>query len=223
MANFDLSAYSSVDDRIHLFWEKYPNGRLETEIVHLQKNEMGQLVQIIIKASAWRDITDPHPSSVDFAEETLGSNPVNRTSFVENCATSSLGRCLATLGFSPKGENKRPSQIEMTKAERVTGNKLPNLSDVVNEALIASGQDPIPAEKPKAPNYSSPHPNPTDAQRATLEKRAAELKIPPARLDDYLNMILGRDLGTRISKRDASELIGMDRETWADIAKVMGF
>lgn len=218
MANFDLSQYQTVDDRLHLFWSKYPNGRLETEIVHLQKNDLGQLVQIIIKASAWRDITDAHPASVDFAEETLGSNPVNRTSFVENGATSAIGRCLGTLGFSPKGENKRPTQTEMEKAERVTPQtKLPKLSDAMQEALeVAKPKEP-------APNYSSPHPNPTPAQQATLEKRASELKVPPARLDDYLNMVLGRDIGTRISKRDASELIGMDREIWIDIAKVMGF
>lgn len=224
MANFDLSQYQTIDERIHLFWDKYPNGRIHTEIEHLQKNDMGQLVQIIIKASAWRDINDVAPSSVDYAEETLGSNPVNRTSFIENCATSAIGRCLATLGFSPKGENKRPTQTEMTKAERVEPQqKMPKLSDIVNDALIADGQPPMPKEKSEPPNFSSPHPNPTPAQQATLEKRAAELKVPPARLDDYLNMVLGRDIGTRISKRDASELIGMDRETWADIAKVMGF
>lgn len=215
MANFDLSQYQTVDDRLHLFWSQYPNGRIATELVHLQKNELGQLVQVIVKASVWRDINDEFPASVDFAEETLGSNPVNRTSFIENCSTSAIGRSLSTLGLSPKGS--RPSQTEMLKAERVAPveTKLPKLSDAMQEALDVA--------KPKAPNFSSPHPNPTPAQQATLEKRAAELKVPATRLDDFLNMVLGRDIGTRISKRDASDLIGLDRETWADIAKVMGF
>lgn len=229
VANFDLSQYQTVDERIALFWSQYPNGRILTELTHLHQNEAGQLVQVIVRASVWRDINDEFPAAVDYAEETLGSNPVNRTSFIENAVTSGIGRGLATLGLSPKkptGEaaNLRPTREEMTKSERVTGkatSKLPNLTEVVNDALIAAGEPPI--AKEKAPNYSSPHPNPTEAQRATLEKRASELKIPPARLEDYLNMILGRDFGTRISKRDASELIGMDRETWADIAKVMGF
>lgn len=116
---FDLSQYQTVDERIHAFWLKYPNGRLHTEIVELTRNDLGQAVQVIIKAMAWTDREDPIPASVDYAEETFGSNPVNRTSFIENCATSSLGRCLGTLGFSPKGENKRPTQTEMTKVQRV--------------------------------------------------------------------------------------------------------
>lgn len=228
MANFDLTQYQTVDDRLHLFWERWPNGRIETELIHLQKNDLGQLVQVIVKASVWRNIDDPFPAAVDYAEETLGSNPVNRTSFIENCATSGIGRALATLGLSPKGQNKRPSFEEMKKVERVSHettserkSPMPTLTEVVNEALVAAGEKPIAKEKPE--NFSSPHPNPTPAQQATLEKRAAECKIPPARLDDYLNMLLGRDFGTRISKRDASELIGLERETWLDVAKVMGF
>jgi hypothetical protein len=58
--------------------------------------------------------------AVDYAEERLGSSPVNKTSFVENCSTSATARCLSLLGheFSPKG--KRPSQQEMSKVTRLT-------------------------------------------------------------------------------------------------------
>lgn len=224
MANFDLSQYQTVDDRLHLFWSRYPNGRIDNEIVHLGKNELGQLVQVIVKTSIYRDIADQFPAAVDFAEETLGSNPVNRTSFIENCTTSSTGRGLATLGLSPKGENKRPSVEEMQKVERVTNERkpvMPTLTEVVNQALVNAGEQPIPKEK--APNYSSPHPNPTPAQQATLEKRAQECGVPADQLDRYLNEMLGRKADTRISKRDASELIGLDRDTWQDTAKVLGF
>lgn len=210
---FDLSQYQTVDERIALFWAKYPNGRLNVEIVELKRNEVGQAVQVIMRAEAYKDLNDQFPSAVDFAEETLGSNPVNRTSFIENCATSVIGRCLGTLNFSPKkptGEaaNLRPTQTEMTKAERVS--PMPKLSDVV-------------ATTAPKPNYSSEHPNPTPAQMANIEKRAKECGVPAAQLNEYLNNILGRDKETRISKRDASELIGLDRETWIDIAQTMGF
>lgn len=119
MAAFDLSSYQTVDERIHAFWSKYPNGRLHAEIVELTRNELGQAVQVIVKAMAWTDREDPIPASIDFAEETFGSTHINKTSFIENAITSSYGRVLATLGFSPKGENKRPTQTEMTKTERV--------------------------------------------------------------------------------------------------------
>lgn len=134
---FDLSQYQTVDERIHMFWEKYPNGRLHAEIYDLQRNELGQAVQVIIRAEAYTDREDICPVSVDYAEETFGSNQVNRTSFIENAVTSAYGRCLATLGFSPKGENKRPSQIEMTKVQRVpaTGQSGLNNPDMVEEVV----------------------------------------------------------------------------------------
>ena len=108
---WDLSNYETVDSRIHKFWEMYANGRLETELIAYSDK------QYIVKASVWKDMNDPFPSAVDYAEETIGSNPVNRTSALENCATSAIGRVLSDIGLSKVGN--RPSAIEMGKAERV--------------------------------------------------------------------------------------------------------
>jgi hypothetical protein len=76
--------------------------------------------QVVFKAEVYLHKDDLYPATVDFAEERLGSSPVNKTSFVENCATSALGRAISMLGgeFSPKG--KRPSQQEMSKVERLS-------------------------------------------------------------------------------------------------------
>jgi len=57
------------------------------------------------------------------AEEVRGAGNVNRTSHVENCETSSLGRCLASFplaNFAGTDVNKRPSREEMAKVERAT-------------------------------------------------------------------------------------------------------
>jgi hypothetical protein len=117
MAGFDLSNYEDVDTRIHRFWESHPNGRISTDIVYQGHNSEGQLKQVIIRARVWKDKTSGKPDAVDFAEELFGSSPVNRSSFIENCSTSAIGRALATLGMSKKGS--RPSTTEMTKAARV--------------------------------------------------------------------------------------------------------
>lgn len=114
---FDLSNYEDVDTRIHRFWETHSNGRISTDIVYQGYSPEGQLKQVIIRARVWKDKTSGKPDAVDFAEELLGSTPVNRASFVENCSTSAIGRALATLGMSKKGS--RPSTAEMTKADRV--------------------------------------------------------------------------------------------------------
>jgi hypothetical protein len=114
MAHFNLNEYQTVQERIDLFWKKFPAGRFKLDIVSQSDN------QVIIKASVWTDKNDKHPTTVDFAEERIGTSPVNKISHVENCATSALGRAISALGgeFSPKG--KRPSREEMDKVERNT-------------------------------------------------------------------------------------------------------
>jgi hypothetical protein len=102
--------YEPVDSRIHRFWAEHPEGRIHTEIVLINETE------IVIKASVYADRDDTRPVSIDFAQETRNSTPVNKLSFVENCATSAIGRALATYAYSPKG--KRPSKEEMEKVQR---------------------------------------------------------------------------------------------------------
>jgi hypothetical protein len=114
---FDLSNYEDVDTRIHRFWEMNSGGRISTDIVYQGYTQEGQLKQVIVRARVWKDKTSGKPDAVDFAEELLGSSPVNRASFIENAVTSAIGRALATLGMSKKGS--RPSTSEMTKADRV--------------------------------------------------------------------------------------------------------
>jgi len=196
---FNLDQYQSVDERIALFWAKYPNGRLSVEIVELTRNENGQAVQVVMKGSAWRDIKDEHPAAVDFAEETLGSNPVNRTSFIENCSTSVLGRALATLNFSPKKENGqaanlRPSQTEMQKAERVEGKTI------------------------EGNTQRRDFTEPTPAQLNAITKRAAACGVPTQDMLKFWNILLNREPNTRVSKLDASNLMGLDREIWESTA-----
>jgi hypothetical protein len=112
MAHFNLNEYQTVQERIDLFWKKFPEGRFKLDIVSQSDN------QVIIKASVWTDKNDKHPTTVDFAEERIGTSPVNKISHVENCATSAFGRAISALGgeFSPKG--KRPSREEMDKVAR---------------------------------------------------------------------------------------------------------
>jgi hypothetical protein len=107
-----LDNYEPVADRIGKFWEKYPTGRIHTEIVLINEQE------IVIKASIFTDRDDSRATAIDFAQETRGSSNINKQSFVENCATSAIGRALATLNFQPKRDGKavRPSREEMTKS-----------------------------------------------------------------------------------------------------------
>lgn len=124
-----LDNYEPVADRIAKFWEKYPNGRLHTEIVLINETE------IVIKASAYTDREDPRPAAIDFAQETRGSSSINKQNFIENCSTSALGRVLATLNFQPKKDGKavRPSREDMKAVQRAS---VDESKDLLNRATV---------------------------------------------------------------------------------------
>lgn len=104
---FNLDDYEPVEARITAFWAKYPEGRIHTEIVLINEQ------QVVIKASVWTDREDQRPVTIDFAQETIGATNITKNSWLEVCATSAIGRALADLDFAKKG--KRPSREEMRK------------------------------------------------------------------------------------------------------------
>ena len=108
---FDLSQYETVDERLHKWFELNPNARVYTELVAWSDT------QFIVKASIYKNADDLNPIATGYAEERVGSSMVNKTSALENCETSALGRSLANAAISAKG--KRPSATEMAKTERV--------------------------------------------------------------------------------------------------------
>lgn len=114
MSFFNLNDYQTVEERIALFWEKYPNGRILNHIVF----DDGE--RVVIRSEVYTDRDDMRPTAVDYAEEIKSSKGVNQTSRIENGCTSATGRALSLLGgeFSPKG--KRPSRQEMEKVQRMT-------------------------------------------------------------------------------------------------------
>lgn len=90
-----LRDYVEVNVRIMKFYEKYPEGRITTELVKWENDV------IVMKATAYRDNQDI-PASTGYAYEKEGSSFINKTSVLENCETSAVGRCLAILGFEIK-------------------------------------------------------------------------------------------------------------------------
>lgn len=116
MGNFNLDDYVQVNERIEKFYEKYPDGSIQTEVISNQNGE------VIFKAYAFRDREDTRPAT-GHAMEREGSTYINKTSHIENCETSAVGRALAMLGFEIKKsvasreevENARTQQEELSK------------------------------------------------------------------------------------------------------------
>tara|TARA_R100001163_G_scaffold62164_1_gene52700 strand:- start:769 stop:1695 length:927 start_codon:yes stop_codon:yes gene_type:complete len=113
MAKFNLDNYETVEERLKKFWKDYPNGRVETEVVHI--TEDGTCVTI--KSAIYKDMNDTHPVATGIAQETKGQGGfANADAWMENCETSSLGRSLSNWMY--QGANKpRPSKEEMSKVQ----------------------------------------------------------------------------------------------------------
>lgn len=106
---FNPADYALVANRITLFYERYPTGRIVTELVSRDRD-------VVFKAVVYRSSSDAEPVATGWASEREGDGEVNEVACVENTETSAIGRALANLGFT--ASLKRPSREEMEKAER---------------------------------------------------------------------------------------------------------
>jgi hypothetical protein len=107
-----LADYITVNERIMEFYEKYPNGRIITEIVQLQDSI------VVMKASVFRSLDEKEPSAVGHAYEKEGSSFINKTSFIENCETSATGRAIANLGISIRKSVASKDEVENARLQQ---------------------------------------------------------------------------------------------------------
>ena len=107
---FNLDDYEPVAVRHSRWLEQHPNGRTITHMVSVPGADV-----CVIRAELWlEDVC----IATGYAEEVRGAGNVNRTSHVENCETSAVGRALANAGMAGTDVNKRPSREEMSKVQR---------------------------------------------------------------------------------------------------------
>ena len=128
MAQFNVNDYELVSQRLPRFLADHPDARIVTKNLTTQadRDSLTWVVQTEIYLPMWEIFDDWTPSSkaednwflksTGLAFEIDGQGgQANRTSALENCETSSLGRALANCGY---GGDKRASREEMQKVER---------------------------------------------------------------------------------------------------------
>lgn len=126
---FDLKDYEPVEDRIKRFYKDNPEGRILTEIV----SNDGKTV--VMKAGLYRDSKENTMCwATGFAEEVRGEGFVNKTSHIENCETSAIGRALANANYAG---SKRASREEMEKVERQSKPSVLNAEQVAKLISLA--------------------------------------------------------------------------------------
>ena len=89
-----IGDYVEVNQRVLAFRKLYPTGIIETEMV---SNENG--VCIFKAVVGYRDKEEIYKLATGYAYEKEDSTFINKTSYIENCETSAVGRALGFLGI----------------------------------------------------------------------------------------------------------------------------
>jgi hypothetical protein len=114
-----LENYETVAERLARWLDMEHNGqpRVITHLVSAPGTDI-----CVFRAELWVDST---LISTGWAEEVRGQGNVNKTSHLENCESSALGRALANAGLAGSDPAKRPSREEMAKVQRGTTTSAP--------------------------------------------------------------------------------------------------
>ena len=83
--------YNTVNQRVLAFRELFENGSIETELVSLSDGIC--TMKAVVKNDEGRVI------ATGYAQEKESSSFINKTSYVENCETSAVGRALGFIGI----------------------------------------------------------------------------------------------------------------------------
>lgn len=88
--NIKGKQYAQVNQRIRAFRQVFPDGFIRTSIIHMEDG------MVVMKTEVG---LDDEVLATGMAYEREESSMINRTSYIENCETSCIGRALGMLGF----------------------------------------------------------------------------------------------------------------------------
>ena len=92
---FKGKGYAQVNERVKAFRMICPSGTISTEIVDLSDGV------VTMKATVLEE--DGTVLATGYAQEKESSSYINKTSFIENCETSAVGRALGFAGIGIDG------------------------------------------------------------------------------------------------------------------------
>ena len=97
--------YVLVNERVQEFHRLYPNGSIRTDLVEFTD-------RFIVKAEICPDVNDRMRIFTAYAYEMVGSSQINKTSALENCETSAVGRALGFLNIGIDGSIASADEVK---------------------------------------------------------------------------------------------------------------
>ena len=137
--NKNLQNYEMVEDRLKRFWEKCPDGRIDTEVI----NVLMDGAMIMVKAYLYAHRDDKHPTATGLAMDWKGKDSgATKTNWMETSETSAIGRAIANSPYQSK-KAPRPSREEMEIALGRRNNTQANTPTQVEKQEEFDLPDPI--------------------------------------------------------------------------------
>lgn len=158
--NIKGKEYAEVNQRVKAFRTLYPEGFITTEILCRE----GGLC--IIKATVGHYADGKSVIlATGTAYEKEGSSQINRTSYIENCETSAVGRALGMAGFG----------IDTSIAS----------ADEMNNALLQQNTSDVQKPVQAAPHVQKPVQSEQAAPYDILQETAADSELRLKWLEEY--------------------------------------
>ena len=198
MPRFNLDNYDEVKDRLPLFYEQFPDGRITTEVIN--EDSTG----VTIKAYLWKNPEEQAmgaPLATGIAREVPGGR-IDK--YTENGETSAIGRSLANynlIGEKGKKNQQRPSREEMESAD----------------SMIQMREDKAPKRAQKPPKAVEPSDSGDDVW-PSVEEDAADVLWCPLHDTEWFKRGKMRSFAHPIQDKDnlwcPQPYDGMDEAAW---------
>ena len=118
--------YVEVKTRVQYFRKNYPNGSIVTDVLQQDSESITTQTKIYI---------DDKLVSSGMAHEDKNVSHINKTSFIECCETSSVGRALGMFGIGIESSVDTADTIQRAIDEQEANKKIENLLNYKAEQL----------------------------------------------------------------------------------------
>jgi hypothetical protein len=110
---FNLDDYQTLDQKLIEFWEKYPDGRIETQLIEVTET------RFIVVCRIYKTEAETKAAAMGHAYEVIGSSPTNKNFALENAESSAIARAIGFLLAHPKVKrNTKETMAQVNEIEK---------------------------------------------------------------------------------------------------------